>query len=286
LPYFTDHNYFIKTGIYPDLSVIPIFAFNFKKMLITTYNVNGIRSALHKGFLNWLETFNPDVVCLQETKAQPEQIPVFHFQELGYHSFWHSAEKKGYSGVAILSRQEPDHVEYGMGNPLYDTEGRVLRADFKDWSVMSVYHPSGTTGEVRQAFKMQWLEDFLQYLAHLRQKKTRLIISGDFNICHNPIDIHDPVRNAKSSGFLPEEREWMSRFLESGYTDTFRFFNNEPNHYTWWSNRPGVRAKNLGWRIDYNMVTQNLEPYIKNVGISPQVVHSDHCPAWLELKGI
>lgn len=253
-------------------------------MLITTYNVNGIRSALSKGFLSWLAGFNPDVVCLQETKAQPEQIPVFHFQEQGYHSYWHSALKKGYSGVAILSRVEPDHVEYGMGNPLYDSEGRVLRADFGDLSVISVYHPSGTTGEVRQAFKMQWLEDFFLYIETLRRKRNKLVISGDFNICHRDIDIHDPVRNAKNSGFLPEEREWMTRFLESGYIDTFRFFNKEPHHYTWWSHRPGVRAKNLGWRIDYNMVTGNLEPNLKRVGILPQVVHSDHCPAWLELE--
>lgn len=253
-------------------------------MKVISYNVNGIRSALDKGFDSWLEQSGADVVCLQETKAQPEQIPLFYFQQAGYSCYWYSAQKKGYSGVAILTRQQPDHVEYGMGISKYDDEGRLIRADYGDVSVISVYHPSGSSGEERQAFKMVWLEDFHAYILELRKTRPKLIIAGDYNICHQPIDIHDPVRNAKSSGFLPEEREWMSRFLASGFTDTFRHFVNEPKNYSWWSFRANSRAKNLGWRIDYVMTSQSLDPKLRNAGILPQIVHSDHCPVWLDIE--
>lgn len=253
-------------------------------MRVISYNVNGIRSAIGKGFLDWLAGERPDVLCLQETKAQPDQVPLLEFEELGYHTYWHSAQKKGYSGVAILSLTRPDHVEYGMGNPLYDIEGRVLRTDFGPLSVMSVYHPSGTSGEERQSFKMQWLGQFLEYMQQLRQQRPKLIVSGDFNICHHPIDIHNPVGNAKNSGFLPEEREWVTSFLATGFTDTFRYFNKAPHHYSWWSFRFNTRARNLGWRIDYNMVSDNLEKNLVNAGIMPQVVHSDHCPVWVEIN--
>lgn len=253
-------------------------------MKVISYNVNGIRSALDKGFDSWLEQSGADVVCLQETKAQPEQIPLFYFQQAGYSCYWYSAQKKGYSGVAILTRQQPDHVEYGMGISKYDDEGRLIRADYGDVSVISVYHPSGSSGEERQAFKMVWLEDFHAYILELRKTRPKLIIAGDYNICHQPIDIHDPVRNAKSSGFLPEEREWMSRFLASGFTDTFRHFVNEPNNYSWWSFRANSRAKNLGWRIDYVMTSQSLDPKLRNAGMLPQIVHSDHCPVWLDIE--
>jgi exodeoxyribonuclease-3 len=250
---------------------------------IVTYNVNGIRAALGKGLIDWLAAVSPDVVCFQETKAQPEQIPVLEFEALGYTNYWFSAKKKGYSGVGILSRKEPDHVEIGMGIPLYDDEGRFIRADFGDVSVVSVYHPSGSSGEERQEFKMIWLEDFTRYVNELKKTRRKLIISGDYNICHRPIDIHDPVRNATMSGFLPEEREWMSRFLNTGFIDTFRVFNQEPHQYTWWSFRSGARAKNLGWRIDYNMVTENLQESLRHSQIFPSAVHSDHCPCLLEI---
>jgi len=253
-------------------------------MLIISHNVNGIRSAISKGFLQWLAEIKPDIVCLQEIKANHEQIPILLFEELGYHTFWHSADKKGYSGVAILSLQKPLHVEYGMGNRLYDVEGRIIRVDFENLSVVSAYHPSGTTGEARQAFKMQWLDDFYVYTEMLRKKRGRLLISGDFNICHKEIDIHDPIRNAKNSGFLPEERDWMTKFLKSGFIDTFRHFNKQPHNYSWWSYRPGVREKNLGWRIDYHMATENLLPVLHSAGIWPDVIHSDHCPVWLKFS--
>lgn len=255
-------------------------------MKIITYNVNGLRSALSKGFTDWLAEEQPDVICLQETKAQPDQIPTLEFEALGYKSYFFSAKKKGYSGVGILTRITPDKVVYGMGIPKYDNEGRFIRADYGDISIVSVYHPSGTSGDERQAFKMEWLEDFRQYVNQLSKTRTKLIICGDYNICHRPIDIHDPVRNANSSGFLPEEREWMSRFLEDGYIDTFRFFHQEePHHYTWWSFRANARANNKGWRIDYCMVTQEAENLLKDAYILPGVRHSDHCPAVLEING-
>ncbi len=253
-------------------------------MKIITYNVNGIRSALGKGLITWLMRERPEVLCLQEIKAHPDQIPVDELEALGYHCNWFSAEKKGYSGVGLLSLVKPDNVVHGMGIDKYDVEGRVLRADFGDLSVVSVYHPSGTTGETRQDFKMEWLEDFYDHAHDLLEIRPKLIISGDYNICHRPIDIHDPVRNAKNSGFLPEERAWMEDFLNSGFTDSFRYFNKHPHHYTWWSYRAGSRTRNLGWRIDYNMVSPMLKPAMLNAWILPQVVHSDHCPAVLEIE--
>ncbi len=250
---------------------------------IITYNVNGIRAAVQKGLLEWLNAAGPDILCVQETKAQPEQIPVSEFEKLGYKSFIYSAKKKGYSGVAIFTKTEPDYVEYGMGIEKYDDEGRMIRADFGNISVMSVYHPSGSSGDARQAFKMQWLGDFQTYITKLKKQRPGLVLSGDFNICHKPIDIHDPIGNAKSSGFLPEEREWMSGFMETGFVDSFRHFNKEPHQYSWWSFRANARARNLGWRIDYNIVSDSLEKKLKRSLILPQAKHSDHCPVVLEM---
>ena len=253
-------------------------------MKIISYNVNGIRAAVKKGFLEWLASTNADVVCIQETKAQPDQLPLEELKELGYHIYSFSAKKKGYSGVSIFSKKEPDHIEYGMGIEAYDNEGRFIRADFGDLSVASVYHPSGTTGDIRQAFKMKWLDDFQNYVTDLRNTRPNLVLAGDYNICHKPIDIHDPVGNKNSSGFLPEEREWMSGFLDQGFIDSFRQFNQEPHHYTWWSYRVNARERNLGWRIDYHMVTNNMKDRLKRCVILPQAVHSDHCPVLLELN--
>ncbi|MBM3435251.1 MAG: exodeoxyribonuclease III [Bacteroidetes bacterium] len=250
---------------------------------IITYNVNGIRAAVQKGFIGWLRSAEADIVCIQETKAQPDQIPVMEMNALGYNSYIFSAKKKGYSGVSIFSKTKPDHVEYGIGIGEYDLEGILIRADFGDVSVMSVYHPSGTSGDERQAFKMKWLADFQIYIEKLVKERPNLILSGDFNICHKPIDIHDPVRNAKSSGFLPEEREWMTGFLGCGFIDTFRFFNKEPNQYTWWSYIANARAKNLGWRIDYHLASLPMASRLMSAMILPQARHSDHCPALLEV---
>ncbi len=250
---------------------------------IITYNVNGIRAALSKDLLGWIAAVDPDIVCFQESKAQPDQIPLLDFEIAGYKNYWFSAQKKGYSGVGILTKVEPDNVVYGMGIEKYDFEGRVLRVDYGDISVINVYHPSGSSGDERQGFKMIWLEDFLTWVNELKKKRPNLIICGDYNICHKAIDIHDPIRNATSSGFLPEEREWVSKFIASGFVDSFRACNSEAHQYTWWSYRANARAKNLGWRIDYNMVSESLSNRIRRSVILPEAKHSDHCPVLLEI---
>jgi exodeoxyribonuclease-3 len=253
-------------------------------MKIITYNLNGIRAAMSKGLIDWISQVSPDVLCVQEIKANPDQVGVFEFEELGYHHYWYPAQKKGYSGVAIFTKQKPKHIEYGCGIKEYDDEGRILRIDFEEFSVMSVYHPSGSSGDLRQAFKMEWLEAFLNYINQLKATYPNLVICGDFNICHKAIDIHNPKSNANTSGFLPEEREWMEQFINSGFVDSFRYFNQEPHQYSWWSYRAGSRAKNLGWRIDYNFVTDNLKKRISRSVILPSAIHSDHCPVLLEMS--
>ncbi|MCF8283361.1 MAG: exodeoxyribonuclease III [Sphingobacteriales bacterium] len=255
-------------------------------MKIISYNVNGIRSAISKNWLQWLQASDADVVCLQEIKVQLDQIPMELklIEDLGYHHYWYPAQKKGYSGVAILCKQKPNHVEYGCGHELFDYEGRIIRVDFDDLSVMSVYLPSGTTGDERQNVKYEFMDYFEKYTRELSWKYPSLIVSGDYNICHRPIDIHNPKSNANSSGFLPEERQWMENILNDTFIDTFRHFNKDPHHYTWWSFRAGSRDKNLGWRIDYHLVTKELEKRLKRAAILSEARHSDHCPILLELK--
>ncbi|MBK6267146.1 exodeoxyribonuclease III [Marivirga sp. S37H4] len=253
-------------------------------MNIISYNVNGIRAAEKKGLSDWLHNENPDILCLQELKANEDQVDLNIYKELGYHIYWHSAEKKGYSGVAIFSKIKPNCVEIGCNMPLYDCEGRVIRADFEDFSVLNTYMPSGSSGELRQAFKMQWLSDFRKYAEELKERYPSLLICGDYNICHEAIDIHDPVRNKNSSGFLPEEREWMSNFLSDGFVDSFRHLNKGKDNYSWWSYRAGARARNKGWRIDYHMITESLLEKLSHAAILPDVHHSDHCPVKIILE--
>ncbi|MFT7380223.1 MAG: exodeoxyribonuclease-3 [Roseivirga sp.] len=253
-------------------------------MKIISYNVNGIRAAMNKDFVGWLKSENPDILCLQELKALPEQVETSFFEDLGYHLYWEPAEKKGYSGVAIFTKVKPLHVEYGCGNPLYDSEGRVIRADYENFSVMSVYMPSGTSGDIRQDFKYQWLDFFFEYVREIKKSHPHLIISGDYNIAHKPIDIHNPVANKNSSGFLPEEREWLTKYIESGFVDSFREFNPLPHEYSWWSYRANSRANNKGWRIDYHMVTEEMKARLTGASIFNQAIHSDHCPILVEIR--
>jgi len=251
---------------------------------IVSYNINGIRSVLRKDFDKWLAIYNPDIICLQEIKANKEQFNKEIFENLGYKCYVNSAQKAGYSGVAILSKIKPKKVEYGCGNYQIDIEGRLVRVDFKNYSVLSVYFPSGSSGEIRQEFKFMFLDFFQNYINELKQSIPNLIICGDFNICHKEIDIHNPKRNKNTSGFLIEERNWVTNFLNSGFIDSFRFFHEDGDKYTWWSYRARARQKNLGWRIDYNMVSQSLEKYILDARILTDVVHSDHCPISLKIK--
>jgi exodeoxyribonuclease III len=254
-------------------------------MKIITYNVNGIRAAVKRGFIDWLKTNPADIICMQETKAQKEDIDIDSIEAAGYRSWWFSAQKKGYSGVAILSKLSPNNVEYGHGIEQSDFEGRVLRADFNDITLINAYFPSGTSGEHRQNYKYIWLDEFLDYLNKLRETRKKIIVCGDYNIAHKEIDIHNPVSNKKTTGFLPEERAWLDKFLENAFVDGFRHLNKEPDQYTWWSvMRPSVRLENKGWRIDYINVSTNLRDNINDVKIMPEVKHSDHCPVYLELK--
>ena len=252
-------------------------------MKIISYNVNGIRAAMTKGLVEWLSAANPDVFCVQETKALEEQVDTAKLEELGYQHFWHSAEKKGYSGVAIFSKIKPNHVQIGTGIDYIDREGRVIRLDFDQVSVISLYLPSGTNID-RLDFKMQFCEDFKSYIKELKISHPNLVICGDYNICHEAIDIHDPIRNAKVSGFLPIERDWIGSFMEEcEMIDSFRYFVKEPHHYSWWTYRANARANNKGWRIDYNMVSKSLESKMTRAAILPEAKHSDHCPVLIEL---
>lgn len=252
-------------------------------MKIISYNVNGIRAAINKGFIDWLKSANPDVICLQEIKAMKEQLDLSLFEEAGYkYHYWFSAQKKGYSGVAILSKTEPNHVEYGTGIESMDFEGRNLRADFDDVSVMSLYLPSGTN-DLRLQHKLDYMDMFQDYINDLKQSIPKLVILGDYNICHEEIDIHNPkMKNV--SGFLPVEREWLGKFINSGFTDAFRFMHPEKQEFSWWSYRANSRANNKGWRLDYAMIASPLQENIKRSVILTEAVHSDHCPILVEIN--
>ena len=252
-------------------------------MRIISYNVNGIRAAITKGFLNWIQQANPDVICLQEIKATPDQIPLIDVELSGFpYHYWFPAQKKGYSGVAILCKTKPNNVVFGTGIDHMDFEGRNLRVDFDDFSVMSLYLPSGTNSD-RLDHKFKYMDDFQHYVDELIKEVPNIIICGDYNICHESIDIHDPIRNKTVSGFLPEERAWLDKFMKRGFIDTFRVFNKEPNNYSWWSYRANARANNKGWRIDYCLASEPLKNRVTRAVILPEAKHSDHCPVLVEI---
>ncbi|MDG1398340.1 MAG: exodeoxyribonuclease III [Polaribacter sp.] len=251
-------------------------------MKIISYNVNGIRAALKKGFLDWLKAANPDVICIQETKAHKEQLDLSLFEAAGYaYHYWFSAQKKGYSSVAVLCKKEPNHVEYGTGIETMDFEGRNLRVDFDQVSIMSLYLPSGTNLD-RLNFKLNYMDEFQEYITTLKQEIPNLVICGDYNICHEEIDIHNPKMKGVS-GFLPEERTWIGDFIKGGFIDSFRHLNQGKQEFSWWSYRANARANNKGWRLDYAMVAEPLKEKISRAYILPEAKHSDHCPIALEL---
>lgn len=253
-------------------------------MRIISYNVNGIRAAIKKGFIDWLKTDPADIICLQETKAHRDDVDHKLLSDLGFHDYWFSAQKKGYSGVAVFSKIKADNVQTGTGHAVSDEEGRVIQLDFGKTRLINAYFPSGTSGDLRQTYKYQWLDEFFQYQEGLRKKTPNLILCGDYNIAHREIDIHDPKGNKNSSGFLIEERQWMDKLFDNGWIDTFREVHPEPHRYSWWSQRfPSVRLQNKGWRIDYINVTEPLKKKIKDAEIYPDVKHSDHCPVYLEV---
>ncbi len=251
-------------------------------MVIISYNVNGIRAAINKGFIDWLKSASPDVICLQEIKAVKEQLDLSLFEAAGYKfNYFFSAQKKGYSGVALLCKIKPNHVEYGTGIHSMDFEGRNIRADFDGVSVMSMYLPSGSNIE-RLEFKFNYMDEIQNYINTLRKAIPNLVVCGDYNICHEAIDIHNPkMKNV--SGFLPEEREWIGDFIASGLIDSFRHLNPESQQYSWWSYRANARANNKGWRLDYAMVTEPLQEKIKRAVILSEAKHSDHCPILVEI---
>lgn len=254
-------------------------------MRIISYNVNGIRAAIKKGFIEWLATNPADVICLQETKATSGDVDMKALEDAGFHHHWFSAQKKGYSGVAVFTKIKPDSVKVGTGYEMSDFEGRVIELQFGDVKLINAYFPSGTSGDERQTYKYQWLDEMHAYLDEVKKTNPKLILCGDYNIAHQDIDIHDPKGNKKSSGFLPEEKEWLTKFLGSGWIDTFRVFHTEPHRYSWWSQRfPSVRLNNKGWRIDYITVTEPLRAQLVDAEIYPDVKHSDHCPIYLEIN--
>ena len=251
---------------------------------IISYNVNGIRAAISKGFIDWLATENPDIICIQETKAEQSQVDTSEIEKLGYLIYWHSAQKKGYSGVAVFTKMKPQNVITGIGIRSFDDEGRFLLLEFEHFSLINSYFPSGTTGDIRQTVKESYLASVQTFCNEYRKKQPKLIVSGDFNICHKAIDINHPERQIGVSGFLPQEREWVDKFIESGFIDSFRVFNQQPEQYSWWSYRAGARPRNIGWRIDYHMVSNELRENIAHATILQSIIHSDHCPVVVEMS--
>lgn len=250
---------------------------------IISYNVNGLRSAINKGFFDWIAQEQPDIIGIQEIKAQQGDVDLSQIEQLGYHHYWHPAEKKGYSGVATFTKLKPSLVIHGCGLEKYDREGRCLRTDFGDWTLLNCYLPSGTTGEERQQFKMEFLDDFFEFVQQLKQERPNLVIIGDYNIAHTEMDIHNPKSNKNSSGFLPEERAWMTKWLsQGGFTDAFRAIHPTKQEYSWWSFRANSRANNKGWRIDYQCISGKMVERLNNASQMTEVVHSDHCPVWAQ----
>lgn len=251
---------------------------------LASWNVNGLRACARQGFLDWFKKLKADVVCLQEIKVKPEQLTEDLLNPGKYHAFWHPAEKPGYSGVAILSKQEPLDVRYGLGKKVFDDEGRVIVAEFKNFTVINSYFPNSQREHARLPFKLKFCSQFAKLADQERRKGKTVLMCADWNIAHKEIDLKNPKANEKNAGFLPEERAWMTSFLNEGYVDTFRHFNSDPGHYTWWSYRPGIRERNIGWRLDYFLTDEESQSRLKSAKNQTEVLGSDHCPVVLEIK--
>jgi exodeoxyribonuclease III len=255
-----------------------------KEIKILCWNVNGIRAAKNNGLLDWLQKESPDILCVQETKAHPEQLDELLKHPPGYQVYWNHPERKGYSGVATFTREIPSIIDYGFGIPKFDGEGRTIITEYPDFILFNIYFPNGKKDQDRLNYKLDFYRAFLDYLEPLRQSDKKVIICGDFNTAHKEIDLARPKENEKYSGFLPSERLWIDKLIENGFVDVFRYFNKEPNQYTWWDMKTRSRERNTGWRIDYFLVTQNLVKNITNAFINPEVTGSDHCPIGIILK--
>ncbi len=252
-------------------------------MRLISWNVNGFRASLKKGFLDWLADDNPDIACLQETKASREQLPEKALDVEGYSAHFSAAEKKGYSGVAVYSKPEPMEVSDSVGDEYLDAEGRLLVARYPEFTLYNVYFPNGKASPERLAYKMEFYERFLDRMRGQLAAGEELIVCGDVNTAHREIDLARPTENSKTSGFLPEEREWLDRFLDAGFYDSFRQFRSSGGHYSWWDLRTRARERNVGWRIDYVFVTEGLSEKLADAFILPEVYGSDHCPVGIEL---
>jgi exodeoxyribonuclease-3 len=251
-------------------------------MNILSWNVNGIRSIADKGFLEWLSRESPDILCVQETKAHPEQLNGAIRSPKGYHAYWNNPKRRGYAGVAVFTKEKPASAKNDFPPASFDTEGRALILDYKDFVLMNVYFPNGSMGPDRLAYKLDFYEKFLKYLNGM--KGRNIIVCGDVNTAHREIDLARPKENAMFSGFLPEERAWIDKLVSRGYVDTFRHFDPEPGQYTWWDYKTRSRERNVGWRIDYFFVNKKFLPRVKNAFIMQEVMGSDHCPVGIEVK--
>jgi exodeoxyribonuclease III len=250
---------------------------------IMSWNVNGVRSAAKKGFLEWLSEEAPDVCCLQEIKAHPDVLEKSLLTPFGYKSYWFPAQKPGYSGTAVYTKIEPVSIKNGMDIDIFDSEGRVLAVEFPRFTVVNAYFPNSQREHTRLGYKLEFCQSMLKFLEGMRKAGKKVLLCGDFNIAHKEIDLKNPKSNVNNAGFLPEERAWMDEFVARGWVDTFREFTKDPGHYTWWSYRPGVREKNIGWRLDYHCVNREFMPHVKKSFIQCEVMGSDHCPVAVDL---
>ena len=255
-----------------------------KEIKLICWNVNGIRAVKGKGFLAWLYRESPDIISLQETKAHLEQLDKDLREPQGYHAYWNYPERKGYGGVATFTKEKPLNVRYDFGNINFDIEGRVIIAEYPWFTLFNIYFPNGKKDESRLRYKMDFYEIFLKFADTLKASGKNLVICGDINTAHNEIDLARPKENSRISGFLPEERAWLDKLVAHGYVDTFRHFNKEPDQYSWWDFKTGARERNVGWRIDYFFVSENLLPSVTSAFIMPEVTGSDHCPVGITLK--